>query len=125
MHEYHYICVYVHVYLRVCIRVLAGWKETTKLAEQHKGVERYSQWIVICEVVVVLLHSQVFQFFTQHDLERLQKYSQQLADLSLITDLVPLLCSLYFARRLSPVQLSFLQEAALLGMGGQRRQRKG
>ncbi|KAL8450589.1 hypothetical protein Emed_002461 [Eimeria media] len=61
-------------------------------------------------------------FFTQHDLERLRKYAQQLADMSLITDLIPLLCSLYFGKRLTPLRLSFLQEAALLGLGGQRRQ---
>ncbi|KAL8434618.1 hypothetical protein ACSSS7_003093 [Eimeria intestinalis] len=61
-------------------------------------------------------------FFTLHDLERLRKYAQQLADISLITDLMPLLCCLYFGRRLLPLHLSFLQEAALLGMGGQRRQ---
>ncbi|XP_026194546.1 RNA cytidine acetyltransferase [Cyclospora cayetanensis] len=64
----------------------------------------------------------LMEFFTLHDLGRLQKYSQQLADISLVTDLVPLLCSLYFGGRLRDVRLSFLQEAALLGMGGQRRQ---
>ncbi|KAL8436225.1 hypothetical protein Efla_003755 [Eimeria flavescens] len=64
----------------------------------------------------------VFQFFTQHDLTRLRKYAQQLADLSLIADLIPLLSSLYFSQRLLPLRLSFLQEAALLGLGGQRRQ---
>ncbi|CDJ39029.1 hypothetical protein ETH_00029510 [Eimeria tenella] len=64
----------------------------------------------------------MFQFLTRHDLSRLHKYAQQLADLALITDLVPLLCALYFGQRLRPLQLSFLQEAALLGMGGQRRQ---
>ncbi|KAL8273058.1 hypothetical protein Esti_002979 [Eimeria stiedai] len=61
-------------------------------------------------------------FLTQHDLDRLRKYAQQLADMSLITDLIPLLCCLYFGQRLSPLHLSFLQEAALLGLGGQRRQ---
>lgn len=67
---------------------------------------------------------QLFEFFTQHDLLRLQKYSQQLADLPLITDLIPRLCTLYFGRRMGPFRLSFLQEAALFALGAQRKSRK-
>ncbi|CDJ26825.1 hypothetical protein EAH_00064660, partial [Eimeria acervulina] len=64
----------------------------------------------------------VLFLFTLHDLGRLGQYAQQLADLPLVMDLIPLLCCLYFEKRLRPLRLSFLQAATLLGLGGQRRQ---
>ncbi|CDJ36640.1 LOW QUALITY PROTEIN: UPF0202 family protein, putative [Eimeria mitis] len=63
----------------------------------------------------------LLNFFTLHDLSRLHQYAQQLADLPLITDLIPELCLLYFTQRLKHLHLSFLQAATLLGLGGQRR----
>lgn len=104
----------------------SSWGREEVVSRQLHSKVRNASEVHHVEVVAELPHlpAQIFQFFNYHDLERLHKYAQQLADVSLIIDLIPRLCSLYFARRLRPVQLSFLQEAALLGMGGQRRQRK-
>eukprot|EP00922_Rhytidocystis_sp_ex-Travisia-forbesii_P066854 GHVS01099302.1.p1 GENE.GHVS01099302.1~~GHVS01099302.1.p1 ORF type:complete len:1062 (-),score=157.68 GHVS01099302.1:171-3356(-) len=66
-------------------------------------------------------HSTLCQFLTRHDIERLTKYSKQLADESLITDLLPPLCCLLFNGRLVGLTLSFLQCAVLLAVGCQRR----
>ncbi|CDJ51536.1 UPF0202 family protein, putative [Eimeria brunetti] len=70
----------------------------------------------------VVIEAKVLNFFTFHDLGRLQQYAQQLADLPLIMDLIPQLCLLFFSQRLTPLHLSFLQAATLLGLGGQRKQ---
>uniref|UniRef100_A0A0G4FX21 RNA cytidine acetyltransferase n=1 Tax=Chromera velia CCMP2878 TaxID=1169474 RepID=A0A0G4FX21_9ALVE len=60
-------------------------------------------------------------FLTDHDLLRLKKYAQNMAERSLVLDLLPVLASLFFNRRLSGVSLSFVQTAVLLGIGCQRR----
>nr|CEL70485.1 TPA: Predicted P-loop ATPase fused to an acetyltransferase (ISS), related [Neospora caninum Liverpool] len=65
-------------------------------------------------------------FFSGHDLGRLRKYAQQLADLPLILDLLPSLASLFFNGRFPPlaassVNLSHLQQVVLLAVGLQRK----
>ncbi|CAN0188874.1 unnamed protein product [Discosporangium mesarthrocarpum] len=56
-----------------------------------------------------------------HDLKRLDMYSRNLVDYHLITDLLPLLCRLFFLGRMPDVHMSHLQEAILIGMGVQHR----
>eukprot|EP00921_Rhytidocystis_pertsovi_P009822 GHVQ01015775.1.p1 GENE.GHVQ01015775.1~~GHVQ01015775.1.p1 ORF type:complete len:1068 (+),score=107.09 GHVQ01015775.1:175-3378(+) len=68
-----------------------------------------------------LSHETIHQFLTSHDIERLKKYAQQLADESLISDLLPPLCWLFFNHRLRGLTLSYLQCAVLLALGCQRR----
>ncbi|KYK67102.1 ATPase (DUF699) protein, partial [Toxoplasma gondii TgCatPRC2] len=65
-------------------------------------------------------------FFSSHDLSRLRKYAQQLADLPLILDLLPTLAALFFNDRFPPlaassVTLSHLQQVVLLAVGLQRK----
>ncbi|PFH37489.1 ATPase (DUF699) protein [Besnoitia besnoiti] len=68
----------------------------------------------------------IANFFSVHDLSRLRKYAQQLADLPLILDLLPTLANLYFNARVpslsaSAVALSHLQQVILLAVGLQRK----
>eukprot|EP00916_Digyalum_oweni_P023615 GHVL01039189.1.p1 GENE.GHVL01039189.1~~GHVL01039189.1.p1 ORF type:complete len:705 (+),score=134.14 GHVL01039189.1:910-3024(+) len=59
-------------------------------------------------------------FFTEFDLERIKRYGQNLADYHLITDLLPVICWLFFNQRIPNLSLSYLQCATLLGLGLQR-----
>jgi len=61
------------------------------------------------------------EFFSDHDILRLTKYSRQLAEVSLIMDLLPPLCWLLFKNRFEGVTLSYLQCAILLAIGCQRK----
>ncbi|CAE7738015.1 KRE33, partial [Symbiodinium sp. KB8] len=58
---------------------------------------------------------------TGHDLQRLDSYARNLVDYHMITDLVPLLASLYFTHRMPGLSLSRLQCALLMAVGAQRR----
>jgi len=60
-------------------------------------------------------------FFSDHDILRLKKYSQNLADKNLILDLVPMISYLLFTKKLNSLGLSFIQRATLLAIGCQRR----
>ncbi|CEL94006.1 unnamed protein product [Vitrella brassicaformis CCMP3155] len=61
------------------------------------------------------------QFLTSHDLLRLRKYGQQLADLTLIQDLLLPVCWLLFNERLPGLTMSYLQCAILMALGCQRK----
>ncbi|KAF8822215.1 ATPase (DUF699) protein [Cardiosporidium cionae] len=63
----------------------------------------------------------IYQFFSEHDINRLKKYAQQLADHHFISDLVPTLAWLLFSRRFRSLSLSYLQCSILLAVGSQRR----
>ncbi|KAG7174649.1 RNA cytidine acetyltransferase-like 2 [Homarus americanus] len=52
-----------------------------------------------------------------HDLQRLEKYSKNLADRHLITDLLPSIARLFFMKKLPAVHLSPLQSSLLVGLG--------
>ncbi|CAL4112336.1 unnamed protein product, partial [Meganyctiphanes norvegica] len=52
-----------------------------------------------------------------HDIQRLEKYSKNLADRHLITDLLPAIAQLFFSQKLPSVHLSGIQSGLLLGMG--------
>lgn len=69
----------------------------------------------------VITSQSLVQFLTSHDITRLKKYCQQLADESLITDLLPPICWLFFNDRMPGLSLSHLQSAILLALGCQRR----
>ncbi|XP_076069468.1 RNA cytidine acetyltransferase-like [Oratosquilla oratoria] len=56
---------------------------------------------------------------TPHDIQRLEKYCNNLADHHLITDLVPILAKLFFLKRLPSLHLSPVQCALLIAIGGQ------
>ena len=65
--------------------------------------------------------SNLLHFVTRHDLHRLELYANNMADYHLVTDLVPALAELYFARRLRGLHLSYTQAAVLLAVGRQNR----
>ena len=124
------VCLFgrVAVYLsldayKYCISVFIWWGCCPYMCLNVHGcwfISVFIWWgccVFLCECLQVLF------LFTLHDLGRLGQYAQQLADLPLVMDLIPLLCCLYFEKRLRPLRLSFLQAATLLGLGGQRRQR--
>ena len=54
-------------------------------------------------------------------MQRLDSYARNLVDYHMITDLVPLLASLYFTHRMPGLSLSRLQCALLMAVGAQRR----
>lgn len=54
---------------------------------------------------------------TGHDLQRLEKYSKNLADHHLITDLFPYVANLFFMQKLPTVHLSPLQSGLMVGLG--------
>ncbi|XP_064111307.1 RNA cytidine acetyltransferase-like [Macrobrachium nipponense] len=58
---------------------------------------------------------------TGHDLQRLERYANNLADRYLINDMFPSLAYLYFMKRLPAVQLSSLQSSIVVGLGLQAR----
>lgn len=58
---------------------------------------------------------------TGHDLQRLERYANNLADRYLINDMFPSLARLYFMKRLPTVQLSPLQSSIVVGLGLQAR----
>ena len=60
-------------------------------------------------------------FMTSFDLRRLDSYSNNLVDYHLVLDLVPILASLFFKRRLGSVKLSHTQAAILLALGLQHK----
>lgn len=53
-----------------------------------------------------------------HDLGRLERYSKQLADFTIVTDLIPKISTLYFEGRID-IRLSFLHSVILLAVGNQ------
>eukprot|EP00117_Sycon_ciliatum_P005781 scpid27031/ scgid9589/ N-acetyltransferase 10 len=55
-------------------------------------------------------------WFTPYDIDRLDKYSNNLVDYHLVVDLVPKVAQLYFLRRLD-IKLYAAQSAILLGLG--------
>jgi len=61
------------------------------------------------------------EYFSDHDLLRLTKYSRQMAEITLIMDLLPPLCWLLFKNRFRGLTLSYLQCAILLAMGCQKK----
>merc|ERR1711964_741552 len=68
----------------------------------------------------LLVLGTLLEHFTRHDLQRLERYTDNKADVGLISDLIPQIASLYFQRRLG-VHLSAMQGAVLLAMGIQNR----
>eukprot|EP00397_Hematodinium_sp_SG-2012_P024456 GEMP01025477.1.p1 GENE.GEMP01025477.1~~GEMP01025477.1.p1 ORF type:complete len:507 (+),score=121.36 GEMP01025477.1:320-1840(+) len=62
----------------------------------------------------------MLEYFTRHDLQRIERYVGNKADLGLVADLIPQIANLYFQRRLD-VSLSAMQGAVLLAMGLQNR----
>lgn len=54
---------------------------------------------------------------TGHDLLRLEKYSKNLADRHLITDILPHIASLFFSHRFPALHLSPIQSALMVGLG--------
>ncbi|KAK2747523.1 hypothetical protein FQN57_002015 [Myotisia sp. PD_48] len=60
--------------------------------------------------------------FSPFDLKRLDSYANNLLDYHVILDMVPIIASLYFSRRLTPgVNLSGVQQSILLAIGLQRK----
>ncbi|XP_065343635.1 RNA cytidine acetyltransferase [Cloeon dipterum] len=59
--------------------------------------------------------------FTQYDLQRLEKYCNNLVDYHLIMDLMPTLAKLHFQKHLGDTHISAVQAAILLGVGLQHR----
>jgi len=64
-----------------------------------------------------ILRTELTAHLSDYDLKRLELYSNNLVDHHLITDLLPVVAHLYFAKRLANVQLSAAQSAILLGLG--------
>jgi len=70
----------------------------------------------------VLSSNELDQYFTAHDLKRLDAYSRNLVDFHMVTDLLPQLAILFLQHRLpQALSLSLLQRALLLGMGIQQK----
>ena len=67
-----------------------------------------------------LTFAELSVLLTEFDLRRLESYADNLVDYHLILDLLPLLSSMLFTSRL-PVQLSFTQQAILIGLGLQHK----
>lgn len=61
-------------------------------------------------------HKCLLDAFTPFDLGRLERYSAQIGEFTLITDLLPLICRLVFEKKVD-LSLSYLQSAILLGIG--------
>jgi len=70
--------------------------------------------------VLPLSEKELLQVLSRHDLHRLTQYSRNLAEYSVVMDLMPAIAKLYFAGKLG-VRLSSVQAAVLLTVGGQRR----
>ncbi|GBE59212.1 ATPase domain containing protein [Babesia ovata] len=60
----------------------------------------------------------LLEVFTSFDLGRLERYSAQLAEFTLVTDLLPIMCRFVFEKKVD-ISLSYLQCAILLGIGCQ------
>jgi len=67
-----------------------------------------------------LTRSELAIHLSDHDLKRMEMYSQNLVDYHLIVDLLPTIANLYFLRRID-LELSVAQMAILLGVGLQRK----
>jgi len=59
-----------------------------------------------------LMKAELDLFLTPHDLNRLEKYAQNMVDYHLVMDLLPTLARLYFTRRLD-VHLNELKSVSL------------
>ncbi|KAF5397575.1 RNA cytidine acetyltransferase [Paragonimus heterotremus] len=74
-----------------------------KLTRHHVGEE--------------LTNAEAVLLFTQVDMERLRYYTRSLIDFYVVSDLLPRLAQLYFAKRLPEVRLNKTQQVILLGLG--------
>ncbi|EDO08001.1 GNAT acetyltransferase 2 family protein [Babesia bovis T2Bo] len=70
------------------------------------------------EHMVTSDHSSLLEVFTSFDMGRLERYSAQIAEFTLITDLLPTICRFVFEKKID-ISLSYLQCAILLGIGCQ------
>ncbi|KAF3919568.1 hypothetical protein ABW20_dc0102727 [Dactylellina cionopaga] len=71
---------------------------------------------------IQLRKSQLDEQFSPFDLKRLESYANNMLDHHVITDLVPLIATLYFTNKLpSSVKLSGVQSAILLAIGLQKK----
>uniref|UniRef100_A0A3B0MNS2 RNA cytidine acetyltransferase n=1 Tax=Theileria annulata TaxID=5874 RepID=A0A3B0MNS2_THEAN len=60
----------------------------------------------------------IFSLINSHDLGRLDRYGKQLAEFTIVTDLIPKISYLYFTGKLN-LKISFLQSCILLAAGSQ------
>ncbi|GFE53064.1 tRNA(Met) cytidine acetyltransferase [Babesia ovis] len=70
------------------------------------------------EHLVTQDHKSLLEVFTSFDLGRLERYSAQIAEFTLITDLLPAMCRFVFEKKID-LSLSYLQCAIMLGIGCQ------
>lgn len=68
-----------------------------------------------------LKHDELYNFFTPHDVQRLESYIRNQIEYRLILDLTSDLSSLFFQMRLPNAQIDALQKAILLGIGTQNK----
>ncbi|BAM39964.1 uncharacterized protein TOT_020000231 [Theileria orientalis strain Shintoku] len=62
----------------------------------------------------------ILSLMNSHDFGRLERYGKQLAEFTIVTDLIPKIAFLYFTGRLK-VKISFLQSCILLALGCQHK----
>ena len=67
-----------------------------------------------------LSKDQIELFITKYDFKRLEKYSKNMVNYSMIIDLIPTLAKLFFNNQLF-VSLSYIQAGVLLGVGLQNK----
>ncbi|VDO05719.1 unnamed protein product [Rodentolepis nana] len=65
--------------------------------------------------------SEIHQYFSAIDLERLHRYLRSLLDFPMISDQLPQLANLYFLRRFPQAKLNRTQQVILCGLGVQRK----
>ncbi|GIX61623.1 ATPase domain containing protein [Babesia caballi] len=63
-------------------------------------------------------HKSLLEVFTSFDLGRFERYAAQIAEFTLVTDLLPVMCRFVFEKKVD-ISLSYLQCAILLGIGCQ------
>ncbi|VDL58540.1 unnamed protein product, partial [Hymenolepis diminuta] len=68
-----------------------------------------------------LTSSEIYQYFSAIDLERLHRYLRSLLDFPMVADQLPQLANLYFLRRLPQAKLNKTQQVILCGLGVQRK----
>jgi N-acetyltransferase 10 len=92
--------------------------------DESKGEQSCGLFIgLLLELIfAVLKSSELLLLLSPFDLKRLESYANNMLDYHVILDLLPIVASLYFEKRLgSDVGLSALQNSILLALGLQRK----